>query len=89
MTAYGTALTAGYDGDGLRAWKSNGTATTYYLYDGIQPVCELEGSGAVTASNAFGANGLVSHTASSATTFYTFDPQGSVPQRLTSSGASC
>ena len=42
LTAYGTLLTSGYDGDGLRAWKQKGAATTrvYFLYDGGQPVCE-------------------------------------------------
>ena len=64
-TSLGTALTAGYDGDGLRAWKNNGTATTYFLYDGIQPVCELDSSGTVTATNTFGGHGLLSRNASS------------------------
>jgi len=80
----GSALTAGYDGDGLRAWKNNGTATTFFLYDGIEPVCELDASGGVTATNTFGAHGLVSRAMSAGSTFYTFDPQGGVAQRLTS-----
>jgi len=86
-TSLGTALTAGYDGDGLRAWKNNGTVITYFLYDGIQPVCELNGSGTITATNTFGGHRLVSRNASSATTFYTFDPQGGVAQRLNASDA--
>ena len=28
-----TSLTAGYDGEGKRAWKTDSTGTTYYLYD--------------------------------------------------------
>ena len=69
----------------MRAWKNNGTATTYFLYDGIAPVCELSGSGSVTATNTFGAHGLVSRNVSAGSTFYTFDSQGGVAQRLTSS----
>jgi RHS repeat-associated protein len=82
----GTALTAGYDGDGLRAWKNNGTTTTYFLYDGIQPVVELNSSGSVTATNTFGGHGLLSRNVSGTTTLYTFDSQGSVAQRLSTSG---
>ena len=28
----------------MRAWKSVGGSTTYFLYDGSNPVCELDGS---------------------------------------------
>jgi len=80
----GSALTAGYDGDGLRAWKNNGTTTTFFLYDGIEPVCELDASGTVTATNTFGAHGLLSRNVSAGSTFYAFDPQGGVAQRLSS-----
>ncbi len=45
---------------------------------------ELDATGAVTATHTFGANGLTSrHTTSS--TFYTFDVQGGVAQRLDAS----
>jgi len=54
-------------------------------------VCELNASGTVTATNTFGAHGLLSRSAvsgeSATSTFYTFDPQGGVAQRLTSSDA--
>ncbi|HEV2473913.1 MAG TPA: RHS repeat-associated core domain-containing protein, partial [Chthonomonadales bacterium] len=84
MTAYGTAMTAGYRADGLRAWKSNSTTTTYFIYDGITPVCEVNGSGTVTACNTFGAEGLLArHTSSSV--YYAFDPQGNPAERLDSS----
>jgi RHS repeat-associated protein len=86
MTQYGAALTAGYNGDGLRAWKENSTSRTYFLYDGIVPVIELDASGAVAATNSFGASGLVSRRESSTTIFYTFDAGGSVAQRSDSSG---
>ncbi|HEV2473215.1 MAG TPA: RHS repeat-associated core domain-containing protein, partial [Chthonomonadales bacterium] len=87
MTAYGTALTAGYRGDGLRAWKSNGTTSTYFIYDGITPVCEVNSSGTVTACNTFGAEGLLSRHTSGGSVFYAFDPQGNPAQRLTASDA--
>ena len=44
----------GYGSGGLRAWKQVGGGTTYFLYDGGQPVCELDGTGAVTATNTWG-----------------------------------
>lgn len=53
MTAYGSVLTAGYTGDGLRAWKENSSGRTYFLYDGIVPVVELDSSGSITAANTF------------------------------------
>lgn len=87
MTAFGSALTAGYTGDNLRAWKTNSSGTTYYLYDGSKPVVELNSSSAVAAANTFGANGLLSRHSGSSSTFYTFDPQGGTAQRLDSSAA--
>ncbi|MFL6210548.1 MAG: RHS repeat-associated core domain-containing protein [Pyrinomonadaceae bacterium] len=87
LTAYGTTLTAGYTGDGLRAWKRPANrSTTYFLYDGTLPIIELDKEGGVLAVNTFGAAGLVSRW-TGASTFYTFDPQGSVAQRLDASGA--
>jgi len=86
MTAYGSALTAGYNGDGLRAWKTNSTNTTYFLYDGILPVVELNSSGSVAATNTFGAAGLVSRRTGSTSVFYSFDSEGNVSQRSNSSG---
>jgi RHS repeat-associated protein len=84
------ALTAGYNGDGLRAWKQDGTnASTrvYYLYDGTQPVVEFNSTGTVLkAANTFGPNGLLSRNVSGTSTFYTFDPQGSVAQRFDRTG---
>lgn len=71
-----------YTGDGLRAWKQNSGGRTYYLYDGDDPVCELGNTGAVTAVNTFGANGLLSRHTSAGSVFYTFDFQGDVQQRL-------
>jgi uncharacterized protein RhaS with RHS repeats len=76
--------------DGLRASKANASGTTYYLYNGTTPVCEPSSTGTVTATNVFGADGLLSRTvtpSSPSTTFYTFDAQGNVAQRLTSADA--
>src|SRR5207253_40305 len=57
LTQAGNLLQAGYDGDGLRAWKQSASGRTYFLYDGEQPVVELDGAGNVTATNTFGASG--------------------------------
>lgn len=86
MTAYGTAMTAGYLAEGLRAWKQNVSGRTYFLYaDGVIPVCEIDGSGNVVATNSIGEGGLLArHT--SATAAYAFDPQGSASHRLDGSG---
>ena len=86
MTAYGSILTAGYNGDGLRAWKQNSSGRTYFLYDGNVPVVELDSSGSVTATNTLGANGLISRNANSITVFYAFDCEGNVTQRSDASG---
>ena len=53
LTSYGNALTAGYRGDGLRAWKQSSTGRTYFLYDGTLPIIELDSSGCVIATNSF------------------------------------
>ena len=63
LIGFGTAMSASYNGDGLRASKTGAAGTTYYLYDGTDPVCELDGRGNVSALNVFGANGLVCRTA--------------------------
>jgi RHS repeat-associated protein len=86
MTSYGSGLTAAYNGDGLRAWKVNGSGTTFYIYDGTLPVVELDASGAVTASSSFGPNGLISRT-DSATRFYQFDSEGSTTHQSDNSGS--
>jgi RHS repeat-associated protein len=87
LMSHGTALTAGYRGDGLRAWKQTAGGRTYFLYDGTSPVVELDALGAVSATNTFGAHGLISRRGGLSSTFYTFDPQGSVVQRLDVAGA--
>jgi RHS repeat-associated protein len=86
LTSYGSALTAQYRADSLRAWKQGAGGRTYFIYDGSVPVVELDASGNVTATNSFGSKGLTSRRLSGTSTFYTFDQQGSVPQRLDSSG---
>ncbi len=86
MTSFGSVLTAGYRGDGLRAWKENPTARTYFLYDGTMPVVETDNSGSVTATNSFGASGLVSRRAAGVSVFYSFDSEGNVAQRTSMAG---
>jgi YD repeat-containing protein len=76
MTAYGSVLTAGYTGDSLRAWKQSSSTRSYFLYDGIVPVVEMDSSGSVTATNTFGASGLISRRTGSTSIFYSFDSEG-------------
>jgi RHS repeat-associated protein len=87
MTAYGSVLTAGYTGDGLRAWKQNASGRTYFLYDGTLPVAEMDSSGTMTATNTFGATGLLSRRTGSSSVFYSFDSEGNVAQRSDTSGS--
>lgn len=56
----GALLTSGYRADGLRAWKQAGSSPkTYFLYDGGNPVVELDGSGNVKHINVYAPDGLV------------------------------
>jgi len=79
----------GYTGSGLRAWRQFGVngAKTWYLYDGTNLLAEMDADGALTVVYTNGANGLVSKRAGSTSTFYTYDPQGSVSARLNDQGA--
>lgn len=88
LTAIGTTLTAGYNAEGLRAWKQSASGTTYFLYDGLTPIVELDQNANVKAVNSWGANGLLSRRtiSTNSSVFYTFDMQGSAAQRLDSSG---
>ena len=87
-----------YRADGLRAWKgwnvtiptTSGipvTGATYFLYDGGNPVAEMDSSGTVTAVNVFAHDGLVARVEGSTTKYYQFDAQGSVAHRTNSSGS--
>jgi RHS repeat-associated protein len=86
MTSYGTVLTAGYNGDGLRAWKENSTTRTYFLYDGITPIVEMDSSGSVSATNSFGTSGLISRREGSSSIVYIFDSEGNLAQRSDGAG---
>lgn len=100
LTSYAGQMTASYRGDGLRAWKQTSAGRTYFVYDGTLPVMEVRAcpgplpcASSVEPVNTFGVVGLVSRvvgesplTGGAATEFYTFEPQGSVSQRLDSSG---
>src|SRR5205823_13197826 len=70
----------------MQAWSQTAAGPTYVIYDGMLPICELDGSGTVSAVNTFGENGLLSRHTSAGSRFYTFDPQGSTSQRLDPSG---
>jgi RHS repeat-associated protein len=86
LTSVGAVLTAGYNGDDLRAWKQTSAGRTYFLYDGETPIIEMDGSGNVTAVNTIGANGLLARRSGGTSVSYAFDAQGSVAQRLDSGG---
>jgi hypothetical protein len=86
MTAYGSILSAGYTGDGLRAWKQNASGRTYFLYDGNLPIVELDSTGSLTATNSFADNGLVSRCEGSTSAFYSFDSEGNVAERSDAGG---
>ena len=79
-------LTAGYNGDGLRAWKRNSSTTTYFLYDDIVPIIKLDSSGSVTTTNTYGVAGLISRRSGATVVFYSFDSEGNVAQRSDSGG---
>jgi RHS repeat-associated protein len=80
-------LTCGYTADGLRAWKTNSSGTTYFLFDGQALVCELNSTGSPTSTYTVGADGLVSRHIGTGSKFYLFDPQGTPEQRLSSTGS--
>ncbi|MCC7495831.1 MAG: RHS repeat-associated core domain-containing protein [Fimbriimonadaceae bacterium] len=70
-----------YHGDGLRAWKE-GATRTYFLYDGINVVCELDAVGDLLAASTFGAAGLLCQGAVQ----YQFDPLGDAVHLLDAAG---
>ncbi len=79
-------LTCGYRSDGLRAWKQdNQGVRTYFLYDGGNPILELDSAGAVKNVNVFAPDGLMARKEGSSWTYYTFDPQGNVLNKLDAS----
>ena len=95
----GTVMTADYGPDGLRAWKQTGESSTrrYFVYFAGAPICELNASGYIIATNTFGPTGLVSRheyavNSSGGVTgsqhfYYTFDPLGHVCQIQNAGGA--
>jgi YD repeat-containing protein len=82
LTSHGNILTAGYRGDCLRGKKQSSLSTTYFLYDGTNPVIELDSDGSIAATNTFSSSGLVSRRVSSASVLYAFDSEGNVAERL-------
>ena len=62
---------------------------TYFVYDGDNPVEEVGANRAVLAMNGFGADGLRFRTSGpgEAGTYYTYDPQGNLAQRLSLPGS--
>jgi RHS repeat-associated protein len=89
VTSINTGFWAGYGPDGSRVWKSAGSSApkTYFLYDGADPVAELDSTGAVTAIDVFAPDGLVGRKQVGAWTFYQYDLQGNAVQRTNAGGA--
>jgi hypothetical protein len=85
--ALGANWSGAYRADSLRAWKQHNGARTYSLYDGTTPVVELDAAGNAVAVNTFGVSGLLARRSGGSSTFYSFDPQGNVSQRLGTGGA--
>jgi len=80
LTQAGTAFTAGYRPDDLRAWKQT-TSTgvrTYYLYDGTTLLHEIGSNGNLLYSYGWGAAGLIERYPGSGINYYVyaFDPAG-------------
>jgi RHS repeat-associated protein len=82
------AFSAAYDADGLRAWKQEGGATTYYLYDGDKPILE-ETAGSnntvtISAVNVWSGDGLRARYYPSTNVAYSFnfDPQGNIVDKV-------
>lgn len=81
-------VTCAYNATGLRSRKSQNGVDTYFIYDGLAPVVEVNSAGTVTAVNTFGATGLVSRwSTTNGAIFYQFDPSGNVAMYATSAGA--
>ncbi len=72
---------------------TGGGTLTYFVYDGLLPLVEVNGSGNYTGSivavNTVGANGLLSRRTpgNGASVFYVYDPQGNAVERLDGTGA--
>ena len=80
------AFSASYDGDGLRATKTVGGTTTYFIYDGSTPVVEETWNGStatVTATNGYAADGWRARYEGTVAYDYLYDPQGNLVQRQT------
>jgi RHS repeat-associated protein len=89
LTAIASAsFSAAYDGDGLRAKKTDIGQTTYFLYDGDTPVVEEQMSGSTTtlfALNVWGADGWrARHYVGNQFYAFSFDPEGNAVSRQNS-----
>jgi RHS repeat-associated protein len=88
MTAYGTAETNTYTGDGLRASRNAG-GVNYFLYDGETLLAQLNSDGSLGGVMTFGSDGLLSQRSVSGgnSLYYDFDLSGNVSQRWQSVGS--
>jgi RHS repeat-associated protein len=88
-TGPGGTVTHTYDGDGLKTRRVGPDGTRNYYYDGIKPIWETDGAGAMTAQydrDIFG-NLLSRREASGARRYYHFDGLGSTTALTNESGA--
>jgi RHS repeat-associated protein len=75
-------MSAGYNGDGLRAWKEGDQGRTYFLYDGKKIVAELDAEGDMKSLTIWGLTGLLARNGA----WYQYDLQGNVDHRLDATG---
>ena len=82
LTAYGSILTAGYRGDGQRAWKQTSAGRVYFFYDGDRLLYETNATGTITAKNTWSDTIMMARSTPTRTLLYTWDAQGNVCQQL-------
>ena len=85
----GTAASYKYDPFGRRTEKTIGSATTKFLYDGDQLICEYDNSGNLTAKYIFGLgiDEPISITKGGQSYYYHYDGLGSVTSLTNSTGS--
>lgn len=75
-------LTAGYNGNGLRAWKSTHQGKVYFIYDGDKLVAELDATGVIQTVMTWGPSGLLARNS----IWYMYDLHGSVVFHIDTQG---
>jgi len=73
-----------YDAEGHRIATAAGAAA-YFIFDGDTPVFQLSSDGSLSSTTTYGTDGVISNHGSGAS-FYLWDPQGSLSQKVSASG---